>query len=154
MIPGRTPPLAERSTNSSSESITRSGIVWWERTAPVARRMASTSVVLPWSTWATSATLRRAGSGWEGPASRSAVVVVLGLGVGVGVLFGQAPRRVRLARLGSALGTGLRGHTALTLVVEDEVERLVAALQGACLLEAPVSTLLHQKTPWTGTVDR
>ncbi len=36
----------------------RSGTCWLGRKAPDWRSMASTSVVLPWSTWATMATLR------------------------------------------------------------------------------------------------
>src|SRR3954471_7380280 len=41
--------------------MTRSTSVWWAAKTPVARNRASTSVVLPWSTWATSATLRNLG---------------------------------------------------------------------------------------------
>src|SRR6187397_2951290 len=39
--------------------MTRSTTAWFERNVPVWRRRASTKVVLPWSTWATIATLRR-----------------------------------------------------------------------------------------------
>ena len=42
-----------------AESIIRSTTAWFARNAPVWRSIASTSVVLPWSTWATIATLRR-----------------------------------------------------------------------------------------------
>jgi hypothetical protein len=38
--------------------MTRSGVTAPARMTPLARSIASTSVVLPWSTWATSATLR------------------------------------------------------------------------------------------------
>src|ERR1035437_9520800 len=44
------------SRSRSPESMTRSVISWWAPNAPVWRNMASTSVVLPWSTWATMAT--------------------------------------------------------------------------------------------------
>ena len=47
------------SRSRSPESMTRSTTAWFERNAPVWRSIASTSVVLPWSTWATMATLRR-----------------------------------------------------------------------------------------------
>ena len=47
------------SRSRSPESITRSTTAWFARKAPVWRSIASTSVVLPWSTWATMATLRR-----------------------------------------------------------------------------------------------
>src|SRR3954471_21029764 len=47
------------SRSRSFESMTRSLTAWFSRNAPVCQSMASTSVVLPWSTWATIATLRR-----------------------------------------------------------------------------------------------
>src|SRR6478735_9444571 len=49
------------SRSRSPESITRSATLsaWWAVNAPAWRSIASTSVVLPWSTWATIATLRR-----------------------------------------------------------------------------------------------
>src|SRR3569833_1311803 len=47
------------SRSRSIESITRSATSWLARKAPDCQSMASTSVVLPWSTWATIATLRR-----------------------------------------------------------------------------------------------
>src|SRR3972149_3845924 len=46
------------SRSRSPESMTRSATTWLARKAPVWRSIASTSVVLPWSTWATMATLR------------------------------------------------------------------------------------------------
>jgi len=50
-----------RSRSWSLESMTRSTRAACSPKVPVARRRASTNVVLPWSTWATSATLRSAG---------------------------------------------------------------------------------------------
>src|SRR4051794_121960 len=47
------------SRSRSFESMTRSLTAWFSRNAPVCQSMASTRVVLPWSTWATIATLRR-----------------------------------------------------------------------------------------------
>src|SRR3954468_10753069 len=47
------------SRSRSIESMTRSATSWFWRNAPDCQSMASTSVVLPWSTWATIATLRR-----------------------------------------------------------------------------------------------
>src|SRR6187399_656000 len=47
------------SRSRSPESMTRSTTAWFERNVPVWRKSASTRVVLPWSTWATIATLRR-----------------------------------------------------------------------------------------------
>src|SRR3954453_18529079 len=53
------------SRSRSIESMTRSATSWFARKAPDCQSIASTSVVLPWSTWATIATLggssRRAG---------------------------------------------------------------------------------------------
>ena len=46
------------SRSRSVESITRSFTSWFSRNAPDCHSMASTSVVLPWSTCATMATLR------------------------------------------------------------------------------------------------
>src|SRR5215218_5396097 len=60
------------SRSRSPESMIRSTTAWFSRNTPVWRSIASTSVVLPWSTWATIATLRRSDrmdSGWtEGTA--------------------------------------------------------------------------------------
>src|SRR5690606_15550393 len=47
------------SRSRSLESMTRSSTSWFSRNAPDCHSMASTSVVLPWSTCATMATLRR-----------------------------------------------------------------------------------------------
>ena len=47
------------SRSRSIESMTRSATSWFSRKAPDCHSIASTSVVLPWSTWATIATLRR-----------------------------------------------------------------------------------------------
>src|SRR3954447_11429716 len=47
------------SRSRSIESMTRSLTSWLARKAPDCQSMASTRVVLPWSTWATMATLRR-----------------------------------------------------------------------------------------------
>src|SRR5262249_13833153 len=47
------------SRSRSIESSTRSATSWFARNAPDCQSIASTSVVLPWSTWAIIATLRR-----------------------------------------------------------------------------------------------
>src|SRR3954464_3079594 len=47
------------SRSRSVESMTRSATSWFARNDPACQSIASTSVVLPWSTWATIATLRR-----------------------------------------------------------------------------------------------
>src|SRR5215218_4046411 len=47
------------SRSRSIESMTRSATSWLARNAPDCQSILSTSVVLPWSTWATMATLRR-----------------------------------------------------------------------------------------------
>ena len=47
------------SRSRSIESMTRSPTSWFSRNAPDCQSIWSTSVVLPWSTWATMATLRR-----------------------------------------------------------------------------------------------
>src|SRR4051795_11785905 len=83
------------SRSRSIESRTRSATSWLSRNAPDCQSMASTSVVLPWSTWATIATLRRS--------SRTA-------GIGSRTL-GVVPRRLLV--LGS---TGSIGTQALDLL--------------------------------------
>src|SRR4051794_16435381 len=140
-----------RSRSWSLESNTRSTTAWWAAKVPVARRMASTRVVLPWSTWATRATLRssavlmvslclaplddrahreRAGAGGGaslrarvGPASisRRQSVVVVVLGAVVDEIVMKAPGRVLRPRLGPAFGAGL--HLDETNVVELERRR-------------------------------
>ena len=65
------------SRSRSIESMTRSATSWFSRNEPDCQSIASTSVVLPWSTWATIATLRRssrravrfAGTGRQGSQS-------------------------------------------------------------------------------------
>ena len=47
------------SRSRSLESMTRSLTSWFSRNEPDCQSIASTSVVFPWSTWATMATLRR-----------------------------------------------------------------------------------------------
>ena len=74
------------SRSRSIESMTRSATSWLARKAPDCHSIASTSVVLPWSTCATMATLRRSsratatrasghGRAWNGPAERHTVRV-------------------------------------------------------------------------------
>ena len=53
------------SRSRSIESITRVATSWPARNAPDCQSIASTSVVLPWSTWATIATLRMSLRGIE-----------------------------------------------------------------------------------------
>src|SRR6478672_11842916 len=70
------------SRSRSPESMTRSTTAWFDRKAPVWRSIASTSVVLPWSTWATIATLRRSARISLGPcAAGAADVRVVAVGV-------------------------------------------------------------------------
>src|SRR4030067_996310 len=70
------------SRSRSMESIARSGTTWFSRKMPLCRSIASTSVVLPWSTWAMIATFRRAGGGRRGDSLRER---------GLGELPGLAP---------------------------------------------------------------
>src|SRR4051794_38621134 len=48
-----------RSMESMTRSRTEPSSAWWAVNTPDSHSMASTSVVLPWSTWAMMATLRR-----------------------------------------------------------------------------------------------
>ena len=66
------------SRSRSPESMTRSTTAWLARNAPVWRSIASTSVVLPWSTWATIATLRRSARIAVGTAALATVRSVMG----------------------------------------------------------------------------
>jgi hypothetical protein len=68
------------SRSRSIESMTRSSTSWFARKAPDCHSIASTSVVLPWSTWATMATLRRS---WRAGMSRT-------LGANPGAAFSDA----------------------------------------------------------------
>src|SRR4030067_464089 len=58
------------SRSRSMESIARSGTPWFSRRMPLCRSIASTSVVLPWATWAMIATFRMAGGGMCGDSLR------------------------------------------------------------------------------------
>src|SRR3954462_11295952 len=115
------------SRSRSIESITRSATSWLARKAPDCQSMASTSVVLPWSTWATIATLRRS--------SRAA-------GMGSRTL-GAVPRRLLI--LGS---TGSIGTQALDLLAgsgEDfELVGLSAERSWEALVEQPRAHGVHR----------
>ena len=69
------------SRSRSPESMTRSTTAWLARKVPVWRSIASTSVVLPWSTCATIATLRRSARTAVGMAALATVVSVMGRAV-------------------------------------------------------------------------
>src|SRR4051812_25657586 len=106
------------SRSRSIESSTRSATSWLAQNAPDCHSIASTSVVLPWSTWATIATLRRSsrragmasslggrplGSGW---AVRRSAAAQRGLGLRP-VLYGRrraVPARGRGQILALELG--------------------------------------------------
>ena len=60
-----------RSIESMTRSLTDPSSAWWVENAPDCQSMASTSVVLPWSTWATIATLRRSSRMAAGMRKRS-----------------------------------------------------------------------------------
>src|SRR3954467_1911637 len=87
--------------------MTRSTSCWWAANVPAARRIASTRVVFPWSTWATSATLRSsAGEDTKERAYRGASLAPLSVLLVVDFLddiLVEAPRRVFNARFRSAL---------------------------------------------------
>ena len=70
------------SRSRSIESMTRSATSWLARNAPDCQSIWSTSVVLPWSTWATIATLRRS--------SRTAIGFLRVRGVGQPTEVGHA----------------------------------------------------------------
>src|SRR6266481_1326394 len=77
------------SRSRSIESMTRSFTSWFSRNEPACQRRASTSVVLPWSTWATMATFLRS--------SRVAVRLVFGTASTVAFRRVQADRGGRKA---------------------------------------------------------
>ena len=110
-----------RSRSWSLESMTRSTSAWWSSKTPVARSMASTRVVLPWSTWATSATLRS--WAWRGTRGLLSVAVhgrVDGSASGGGCrcvserALGRsgAAQAIRLARASSSSFSSRRHHDA------------------------------------------
>src|SRR5687767_11430978 len=85
------------SRSRSIESMTRSATSWFDRNAPDCHSILSTSVVLPWSTWATMATLRRSARSSKGCPSR-----------GGGPSYGSVPLR-RTSGTGSS---ALQGQDA------------------------------------------
>src|SRR3954447_4968314 len=92
------------SRSRSIESITRSATSAPSRKAPDCQSIASTSVVLPWSTCATIATLRRSLRGWRGTAPS------LG-GVEADAELGQAAQHRGLAMAGRrAVGDAQAGE--------------------------------------------
>ena len=117
------------SRSRSPESMIRSTTAWFSRNTPVWRSIASTSVVLPWSTWATMATLRRS--------VRTAWVVAVGTAVpGLSFMGSQSvaqatPIRaiVRRAARQSPRGTlpvatGRRRHEPAVEQLDDPVRDL------------------------------
>src|SRR5436190_22960197 len=83
------------SRSRSFESITRSLTSWLARNAPDCQSRASTSVVLPWSTWATIARLRRSErAGMKTFQNRGKLHATAALGL--------------LSQFGLAIHTGLR----------------------------------------------
>ena len=139
-----------RSRSWSLESMTRSTSAWCAReTRRSARSMASTSVVLPWSTWATSATLRMAGGGISiiAPERRAAwrsglvvLVVEVVVVVELDAIFGSE-LRVLVVLSG-------RGTRRIGVRSTEGAERLRAGLlELAGFFEAPMATLLHGRAP-------
>src|SRR5262249_54517903 len=78
------------SRSRSPESSTRSATRSFARKAPDCHSIASTSVVLPWSTWATMATLRR--SSLVARAAEGTDIGSLERGCGFGIQQGQPPK--------------------------------------------------------------
>ena len=103
------------SRSRSVESMTRSATSWFARKAPDCQSIASTSVVLPWSTWATIATLRMSsrvgmdtmvgGEGSCGPRPIELTPIegspgdTGGLPIGCGVVLAPTAYEARLAEL-------------------------------------------------------
>ena len=81
------------SRSRSLESMTRSLTSWFSRNAPDCHKRASTRVVLPWSTWATIATLRRS--------SRAGIRAVYG-----GVCAARSPGRTHAPQGQSLMTNG------------------------------------------------
>ena len=141
------------SRSRSIESITRSATSWFSRKAPDCHSIASTSVVLPWSTWATIATLRmssRWGTARDGrdrllPSRCMAVAIASGLGKNVagnpllrGVSF-KVERRERLAL------SGRNGSGKTTLLRMLAGETPIDA--GELSLEKGARVALHDQRP-------
>ena len=114
------------SRSRSPESMTRSATLsaWWAVKAPAWRSMASTSVVLPWSTWATIATLRR---------SVRRCFQAWRYGVAFGGEWGSRPTKgpdrvygepvVARARIVRSLGPLSRVGRMATIATTDRVDR-------------------------------
>src|SRR6185312_6366882 len=118
------------SRSRSMESITRSATSWLARNTPDCQSIASTSVVLPWSTWATMATFRMS--------SRVRMVIVgastvaEGLGGHLEVLDHRLPDLGR--RIGVVDGRAHVAQPAIALVRSDlEREMTHAQPRGAAL---------------------
>ena len=86
------------SRSRSFESITRSTRVSLVRKMPAWRSMKSTSVVLPWSTWATMATLRMRSRAIMGGGKRAGVIYALRR-TGKGKRPGRHPGRCAMEKV-------------------------------------------------------
>ena len=106
------------SRSRSIESMTRSATSWLARKAPDCQSIWSTSVVLPWSTWATIATLRRS--------SRTAIGILR-------VFGGSASLRA---------GRPIRHAAAMTTAWDDAV----AAVEGGATVTEAAAALVAQMT--------
>src|SRR6476469_6160527 len=145
------------SRSRSFESITRSATSWLARNTPVCQSMASTSVVLPWSTWAMMATLRtssrRARADIELLRGGEATILPVpgrrpGLTCRQAAIASNPARGVRGARgmhMGADVvirggtvidGTGGPGVAADVAVTDGRISEIGAGLAGDRVLEA------------------
>src|ERR1044071_4128314 len=108
-----------RSRSRSMLSITRSATCWLARYTPPCRSNASTSVVLPWSTWATMARLRRSGLAiCDGFLCKDIFPVYLG--------DGSPPVRLTSAPMRAALASTLALCLTLSAPVSGQATRTVS----------------------------
>src|SRR3954451_18213951 len=135
-----------RSRSWSFESRTRSTTAWWAAKVPVARNSASTRVVLPWSTWATRATLRSEFDMTYRGVLRRLVPAALGSVVGL-VFFIVIERDAVLLRQRGVLVVLCR-LTMIIVASESQIECAgTSLLQLSRFFEAAMPTLLHGRAP-------
>src|SRR5262249_54400847 len=136
-----------RSLSSSPESITRSSTCCPARNVPHWRRSASTSVVFPWSTWATMASARRSARTAADPSTFSETAMI----------WGEAPTEecytIHMKRTNLVLdenlleeATRLAGERTYSRTVERALEDFVRRIHARRILELAGTGL------WEGTL--
>src|SRR5262245_51412282 len=123
------------SRSRSVESSTRSATSWFSRNDPDCQSIASTSVVFPWSTCATIATLRRSFRSLgavRDTAEQGSRRDLCARGARAGIVFGMTVRLLALALVTAALaGCGSSGDGSTTAAESTSTAATTTAAQAA-----------------------